>query len=172
MNYFSDFLVININLGHSNSIILSQKSKGENMPIRRANAEWKGDLKGGKGSLNTETKILNNTPYDFGSRFETGSTTNPEELIGAAHAGCFSMALANSLSKEGFKVNSIKTDAKVHLEKLDAGFTITKIELDTVGDVEGIDAPTFAKHAEQTKSACPVSRALTGPMVILNAKLK
>ena len=142
------------------------------MPIRRASAQWKGDLKNGKGSLNTETKLLNNTAYDFGSRFETGSTTNPEELVGAAHAGCYSMALANSLAKEGFKVNSINTEAKVHLEKLESGFTITKIELDTVGDVEGIDAATFSKHAEQTKTGCPVSKALTGPMVILNAKLK
>ena len=142
------------------------------MPIRRANAEWKGDLKSGKGSLNTETKTLNNIAYDAGSRFESGSTTNPEEILGAAHAGCYSMALANSLSKEGFKVHSIKTDAKVHLDKLDSGFTITKIELDTVGDVEGIDAATFAKHAEQTKGGCPVSKALTGPKIILNAKLK
>ncbi|MDZ7625368.1 MAG: OsmC family protein [Ignavibacteriaceae bacterium] len=142
------------------------------MPIRKANAEWKGDLKSGKGSLSTETKLLSNTPYDAGSRFESGTTTNPEEILGAAHAGCYSMALANSLSKEGFKVNSIKTDAKVHLEKTDAGFTITKIELDTVGDVEGIDAATFAKHAEQTKGGCPVSRALTGPMIVLNAQLK
>ena len=142
------------------------------MPVRKASAQWTGDLKSGKGSLNTETKLLNNTAYDFGSRFETGSTTNPEELIGAAHAGCYSMALANSLSKEGFKVNSINTEAKVHLEKLDSGFTITKIELNSVGDVEGIDTATFVKHAEQTKSGCPVSKALTGPMVILNAKLK
>ena len=82
------------------------------------------------------------------------------------------MALANSLSKEGFKVNSIKTDAKVHLEKTDAGFTITKIELHTVGDVDGIDAASFAKYAEQTKAGCPVSRALTGPMIITQAKLK
>ena len=142
------------------------------MPIRRANAEWKGDLKGGKGVLSTETKVLNNTSYDFSSRFETGSTTNPEELVGAAHSACYSMALANSLSKEGFKVNSIKTDAKVHLEKTDAGFTITKIELDTVGDVDGIDAAGFTSFAEKTKSGCPVSRALTGPMILLNAKLK
>jgi osmotically inducible protein OsmC len=142
------------------------------MPIRRANAEWHGDLKSGKGSLNTETKTLNNVPYDAGSRFESGSTTNPEEIIGAAHAGCYSMALANSLSKEGFKVNSIKTDARVHIEKLEQGFTITKIELDTVGDVEGIDAAGFSKFAEQTKTGCPVSRALTGPMIILTAKLK
>jgi osmotically inducible protein OsmC len=142
------------------------------MPIRRANAEWKGDLKGGKGTISSETKLLNNTPYDAGSRFESGSTTNPEELIGAAHSACYSMALANSLSKEGFKVNSIKTDAKVHLEKTDAGFTIVKIELDTEGNVEGIDSEKFQKFAEQTKSGCPVSRALTGPTIILNAKLK
>ena len=142
------------------------------MPIRKAGAQWMGDLKSGKGLLNTETKLLDNTGYDFGSRFETGSNTNPEELIGAAHAGCYSMALANSLAKEGFKVNSISTEAKVHLEKLEDGFTITKIELDSVGDVEGIDAATFAKHAEQTKTGCPVSKALTGPMIILNARLK
>ena len=142
------------------------------MPIRKASAEWKGDLKSGKGTLNTETKVLNNTSYDFSSRFETGSTTNPEELVGAAHAGCYSMALANSLSKDGFKVNSIITDAKVHLEKTDAGFTITKIELDTVGEVEGIDNEKFQKYAEQTKTSCPVSRALTGPMIVLTSKLK
>ena len=142
------------------------------MPIRKAGAQWMGDLKSGKGLLNTETKLLDNTGYDFGSRFETGSNTNPEELIGAAHAGCYSMALANSLAKEGFKVNSINTQAKVHLEKLEDGFIITKIELDSVGDVEGIDAQTFAKHAEQTKTGCPVSKALTGPMIILNARLK
>jgi osmotically inducible protein OsmC len=142
------------------------------MPVRRANAQWKGDLKSGKGTLNTETKLLNNTAYDAGSRFESGSTTNPEELIGAAHAGCYSMALANSLSKEGFKVNSISTEANVHLEKLESGFTITKIELNTVGDVEGIDASTFSTHAEKTKTGCPVSKALTGPKIVLNAKLK
>ena len=168
----NNFYTNSVNLAHSNSIILSIKNKGDHMPIRRANAEWKGDLKSGKGSLNTETKLLNNTPYDAGSRFESGTTTNPEEILGAAHAGCYSMALANSLSKEGFKVNSIKTDAKVHLEKLETGFTITKIELHTVGDVSGIDAATFAKHAEQTKGGCPVSKALTGPTITLQAELK
>ena len=142
------------------------------MPIRKANAQWKGDLKSGKGTLNTETKTINNTLYDAGSRFESGNTTNPEEILGAAHAGCYSMALANSLSKDGFKVNSITTDAKVHLEKTDVGFTITKIELDTVGDVDGIDSDKFQKYAEQTKTGCPVSRALTGPMIVLTAKLK
>ncbi|MCW8823246.1 MAG: OsmC family protein, partial [Ignavibacteriaceae bacterium] len=133
------------------------------MPIRKANAQWKGDLKSGNGTLNTETKLLNETLYDAGSRFESGKTTNPEELIGAAHAGCYSMALANALSKDGFKVNSIDTEAKVHLEKLESGFTITKIELDTVGEVAGIDKDKFQKYAEQTKTGCPVSKALTGP---------
>lgn len=142
------------------------------MPLRKASAQWKGDLKSGKGSLNTETKLLNNTPYDAGSRFESGSTTNPEELIGAAHAGCFSMALANSLSKEGFKVNSIDTNAKVHLDKMEGGFTITKIELETVGDVEGMDNDKFKEFAEKSKTGCPVSKALTGPMIVLDAKLK
>lgn len=142
------------------------------MPVRKANAEWRGDLKGGKGSISTETKALSSIPYDAGSRFESGSTTNPEELIGAAHAACYSMALANSLSKEGFKVKSIKTEDRVHIEKLESGFTITKIEVNTEGDVEGIDNSTFQKHAEQTKTGCPVSRALAGPTMILNAKLK
>ncbi len=142
------------------------------MPVRTANSEWKGDLKSGKGSINTQTKTLSNVAYDAGSRFETGSTTNPEELIGAAHSACYSMALANSLSKEGFKVNSIKTEDKVHIEKLETGFTITKIEINTVGDVEGIDAAGFQKFAEQTKSGCPVSKALTGPNMFLTATLK
>jgi len=142
------------------------------MPVRTANAEWKGDLKSGKGLINTQTKTLSYVAYDAGSRFESGSTTNPEELIGAAHSACYSMALANSLSKEGFKVNSIRTEDKVHIEKLDTGFTITKIEISTVGDVEGIDSASFKKFAEQTKTDCPVSRALKGPEMILTANLK
>lgn len=141
------------------------------MPIRTGSAEWKGDLKGGSGTLSTESGVLSNVVYNFVSRFENGSETNPEELIGAAHAACYSMALANGLSKDGFKVNSIKTTDKVHIEKQDIGFTITKIEVNTEGDVEGIDEEKFMKYAEETKSACPVSRALTGPMIILNAKL-
>jgi len=142
------------------------------MPIRSANAEWKGDLKGGKGTVSTETRMLDNAVYDAGSRFESGSTTNPEELIGAAHSACFSMALANSLSKDGFKVNSIKTEAKVHLDKKEEGFRITKIELHTVGDVEKISKDKFLEFAENTKVGCPVSNALTGPMIVLNAKLR
>src|SRR3989304_892809 len=108
------------------------------MPVRKANSEWKGNLKDGSGTLNTETNLLKDTPYNA-SRFSTeGKGTNPEELLGAAHSGCYSMALANALSNAGFKVNSIKTEDKVHIEKLEGGFTITKIEVNTVGDVEGI----------------------------------
>ena len=141
------------------------------MAVRKGNAEWSGDLKSGKGKLSSETKVLNNIAYDAASRFETGNTTNPEELLGAAHAACYSMALANNLSKDGFKVNLIKTFDDVHLEKKEAGFTITKIVINTEGDIDGIDETTFKKHAENTKSTCPVSRALKAVEMELNAKL-
>jgi osmotically inducible protein OsmC len=142
------------------------------MPVRKANAEWRGDLKSGSGNISTESGVLNNVVYNFVSRFEQGNETNPEELIGAAHAACYSMALANGLSGAGYKVNYIKTEDKVHIVKLDSGFTITKIEIDTVADVPGIDDATFLKHAEETKKACPVSKALTGTEMVLSAKLK
>lgn len=141
------------------------------MAVRKGSAEWSGDLKSGKGSLSSETKVLDNISYDAVSRFETGNTTNPEELLGAAHAACYSMALANALSKEGFKVNSIKTADDVHLNKTEAGFTITKIVIHTEGSIEGIDEATFKKHAEATKSGCPVSRALKAVEMELHANL-
>jgi osmotically inducible protein OsmC len=99
-------------------------------------------------------------PYSFVSRFEEGPGTNPEELIAAAHAGCFSMALSNNLDQAGFTPNAVRTTATVHLEKTDAGQTITKIALVTRADVPGIDEAEFRKHAEATKDTCPVSRAL------------
>lgn len=142
------------------------------MPVRTANAEWSGNLKDGRGSLSTETGTLKNVAYNSVSRFEQGSTTNPEEILGAAHAGCYSMALAHALSGAGFKVNLIKTEDKVYIEKVGAGFTITKIEISTVGDVDGIDNETFQQHAEAARTGCPVSRALTGTQMVLNAKLK
>lgn len=141
------------------------------MPIRKANAEWNGDLTGGKGIISTETGTLKDTSYNFVSRFEQGNNTNPEELIAAAHSACFSMALSGALSKGGFKVNSVKTEDKVHIEKKEEGFTITKIEVDTVGNVEGIDEEKFKEFAENAKKGCPVSRALTGVEFVLNAKL-
>ncbi len=142
------------------------------MPVRTANAEWRGNLKEGSGNISSESGVLKNVAYNFVSRFESGNETNPEELIGAAHSACFSMALANGLSGDGFKVNSIKTVDKVHIEKVDGAFKITKIEINTVGDVEGIDAAKFEKYAGDAKAGCPVSKALTGTEFILNAKLK
>jgi len=141
------------------------------MPVRKGNAEWRGDLIKGSGNISSESGVLKNVAYNFVSRFEQGNETNPEELLGAAHAACFSMALSNNLSKAGFKVNSVKTEDKVHIEKLDAGFTITKIEMSTVGNVEGINEEEFKKQAEEAKKGCPVSRALTGVQYILNATL-
>ena len=142
------------------------------MPVRTANAEWHGNLKEGKGTLSTETGTLKNVPYNAVSRFEQGDLTNPEELLGAAHAGCFSMALANSLSKEGFKVNSIKTEDKVSIAKVETGFKIIKIEISTEGDVNGIDEKSFQEFAGKAKTGCPVSQALTGTEFVLKASLK
>jgi osmotically inducible protein OsmC len=109
--------------------------------------------------------------YSFPSRFESGAGTNPEELIAAAHAGCFSMALSAGLGKSGFTPTRIHTTAKVHLEKVGEGFAITKIELDTEAQIPGIDNKTFQEHAEGAKKGCPVSKALAGPEITLNAKL-
>lgn len=142
------------------------------MPVRTANAEWKGNFKEGSGTINTETKTISNVSYDSASRFENGTKTNPEELLGAAHAACYSMALALALSRDGFKVNSIKTEDKVHIEKVDDGFKITKIEIHTTGDIEEVDLEKFKNYAEKTKKGCPVSKALTGTEFILNAQLK
>lgn len=142
------------------------------MPVRKASASWKGNLKEGKGSVSTETSTLNSVAYNFVSRFESGSTTNPEELLGAAHAACFSMALAGNLAGAGFKVNEISTEDNVHIQKLDNGWTVTKLEVNVVADVEGVDNETFQKYAEDTKKGCPISRALNIKEVVLTAKLK
>lgn len=141
------------------------------MPVRSANAVWNGDLMTGNGILKTETGAASGQ-YSFSTRFENGIGTNPEELIAAAHAACYSMALSAGLAKNGFKPISVNTSDKLHLEKLEAGFTITKIEINVEAKVEGIDEATFQKFAEDTKKGCPVSRALAGNVeFILNAKL-
>lgn len=142
------------------------------MPVRKANAEWKGNLKEGNGIISTETGVLKNTAYNFVSRFETGKETNPEELLGAAHSSCYSMALAGALSGAGFKVNSIFTEDKVHIEKLETGFTVTRIEVNCKADVEGVDNATFQKLAAETKSGCPIAKALNVKEIILTAELK
>ncbi len=140
------------------------------MPARSSEAVWRGDLKGGSGNMKLASGAYNGA-YTWSSRFENGEGTNPEELIGAAHAGCFSMAFANNLSKEGFKVNSINTTATVHLEKTDAGNQITHIDLVTKGDVEGVDEAKFKEIAEVSKKTCPVSRALAAIPISLDASL-
>lgn len=142
------------------------------MAVRGASAEWTGSLKEGAGKMRLDSGAFEG-PFSFVSRFETGPGTNPEELIGAAHAGCFSMALAAALGRAGHNPKSIRTTAKVHLGTSDAGPTITRIDLDVVGEVPGIDAATFQQHAEGAKKGCVVSRALAGvPTITLNATLK
>jgi len=141
------------------------------MAVHGASAEWKGSLKEGAGKMRLGSGAFEG-PYTFVSRFETGPGTNPEELIGAAHAGCFSMALAAALGRAGHTPTSIKTNAKVHLGASEAGPTITQIDLEVEGQVPGIDQATFQQFADGAKTGCVVSRALAGVKTInLNAKL-
>ena len=140
------------------------------MPTRNAEAVWEGDLKGGKGTMKLGSGAYQGQ-YSFASRFEQGTGTNPEELIAAAHAGCFSMALSNGLAKAGFTPTRVDTTANVHLEKTDAGFGITKIELRTEAEVPGIDQAAFKEQADTAKANCPVSKALAAVDITLDAKL-
>jgi osmotically inducible protein OsmC len=141
------------------------------MPVRTAEAEWKGNLPQGSGQMKTGTGSFDGA-YSFGSRFEEGKGTNPEELIAAAHAGCFSMAFSNQLAKAGHEPTSVKTTAKVYLEKGEAGFSVTKIELVCRAKVPGIDQATFNEKAEAAKTGCPVSKALASVPITLDAKLE
>ena len=125
---------------------------------RTATAVWNGTLKDGKGSISTPSGTLNNAPYSFLTRFENAQGTNPEELIGAAHAGCFAMALSAQLSTMNFTPESIKVSATVSLEKLEAGWTISKIHLDLAARVPGISQSAFESAAASAKANCPVSR--------------
>ena len=140
------------------------------MPVRNADAQWEGALQDGKGTMRFGSGAFEGQ-YSFASRFEEGTGTNPEELIAAAHAGCFSMALSGGLSRAGHVPNRVHTTAKVHLEKGDAGFSISAIELETEADVPGIDDATFQKEAAAAKAGCPVSRALAAVDIKLNALL-
>jgi len=141
------------------------------MPTRKAEAEWKGNLAEGKGTLKVGSGAFEGS-YSFKSRFEDGqSATNPEELLGAAHAGCFTMALAAQLSRERFTPTRIHTEAKVRLEKVGEAFSITRIDLETEAQVPGIDDATFQKHASDAKQNCPLSKALAATEIHLTAKL-
>jgi osmotically inducible protein OsmC len=140
------------------------------MVARKADAEWQGDLRSGKGQVSLGSGAYSG-PCSFRSRFESGDGTNPEELIAAAHAGCFSMALAAGLSTAGHPPERIRTVATVHIEQQDGGFAIPRISLRTEAKVPGIDAASFQEQARAAKANCPVSKALAGPAIELEAKL-
>jgi osmotically inducible protein OsmC len=140
------------------------------MPTRTAEAEWRGNLTEGKGRIKLGSGAFEG-PYDWRSRSADGAGTNPEELIGAAHAGCFSMALSAQLTQAGHPPARIHTTARVHLEKVEAGFAIPRIELETEAEVPGIDADQFQQLAQTAKAGCPVSKALAGTEIHLTATL-
>lgn len=137
---------------------------------RNASAVWQGDLKSGKGSISTESGVLKETQYSFSTRFENGVGTNPEELIAAAHAGCFSMAFSAELGKAGFTPASIATTATVTMDKTEAGFTVTESHLEMTAKIPGIDPEKFTAIANAAKAGCPISRLLNAK-ISLNAKL-
>lgn len=128
---------------------------------RKGSAIWQGDLKTGKGRVSTQSGVLSEAQYGFNTRFEDGPGTNPEELIGAAHAGCFSMALSNVLGEQGLTADKIETTATVSLDKAEGGFAITAVHLDVTATIPGTDDATFQKAAENAKANCPVSKLLT-----------
>jgi lipoyl-dependent peroxiredoxin len=138
--------------------------------IRKASAVWKGNLKDGKGTISTDSGVLSNTQYSFATRFENGKGTNPEELIAAAHAGCFTMALSAQLGNAGITPESLETTAALSLDKLDSGWTITKIHLDVTARIPGASQAAFDKAAEEAKAGCPVSRLLKAE-ITMTAKL-
>ena len=140
------------------------------MPVRSAEAQWEGSLQDGAGTMRLGSGAFQGR-YSFTSRFEDGPGTNPEELIGAAHAGCFSMALSAGLTRAGHVPTRVHTTAKVHIERGDAGFGITRIELQTEAEVPGLDEETFRREAQGAKAGCPVSKALAGTEITLDAKL-
>jgi lipoyl-dependent peroxiredoxin len=142
------------------------------MATRDGSAEWRGDLRSGSGTVSVASGLFSDGNFSFSSRFEDGPGTNPEELIAAAHAGCFSMALSNILASDGHIPESVKTTAKVHMRMIDGNPTIAQIDLITEGRVPDLDQNQFADYAEQAKAGCPVSRALAGVgEITLDARL-
>lgn len=138
---------------------------------RKASAVWNGGIKDGKGTISTESGVLSNTQYSFSTRFEDGTGTNPEELIAAAHAGCFSMALSGQLGQVGLTAESIKTTATVRLEKTDNGFAITSVHLEVTAKIPGADQQAFETAANNAKAGCPVSKVLNA-QITMEAKLE
>lgn len=138
---------------------------------RTASAVWTGSLKDGRGTISTQSGILSNTPYTFATRFENAKGTNPEELIAAAHAGCFTMALSNQLGSKNLTPQSLRTTATLTLDKLDDGWTITKVHLDVTARIPGASPADFQAAAENAKANCPVSRLLKAE-ITMNANLE
>jgi osmotically inducible protein OsmC len=138
---------------------------------RKASAQWQGGLKDGKGTISTDSGVLSDTQYSFSTRFEEGVGTNPEELIAAAHAGCFTMALSGQLGGAGLTAEKIHTTATVTMEKLDAGWTVTKVHLDVTAKMPGADEQAFQTAASNAKAGCPISRLLNAE-ITMEAKLE
>jgi lipoyl-dependent peroxiredoxin len=139
--------------------------------IRNASAEWKGGLKDGKGTIATDSGVLKDTQYSFSTRFEDGIGTNPEELIAAAHAGCFSMALSGQLGKAELTAESIRTRASVKLEKVGEGFAVTSVHLEVRARVPGADSDAFTTAANNAKTGCPISKVLNAE-ITMDAQLE
>ena len=138
--------------------------------VRKASAVWKGSLKEGRGVVSTDSGVLANSQYSFSTRFEDGKGTNPEELIAAAHAGCFAMALSAQLGNAGMTAESLEVTAAVTLEKTDAGFTVTKSDLNLTARIPGADKAAFETAAQNAKNGCPISRLLKAE-ISLTSKL-
>ena len=138
---------------------------------RKASAVWHGDLKQGKGAISTESGVLSQAQYSFSTRFENGVGTNPEELVAAAHAGCFSMALSAELGKGGISPESIRTAALLTMDRLEAGWTVTEIHLEVSAKIPGVDRAAFEQAANAAKAGCPISRLLNAK-ITMNAQLE
>ena len=139
--------------------------------VRKGSAEWKGSLKEGKGTVSTESGGLTNVPHSFSTRFENERGTNPEELIAAAHAGCFSMALSGQLAAAGMTAEHIRTTAAVTIDKVEGGFAITAVHLDVIARIPGADRAKFEKAAQDAKSGCPISKLLNA-RITMDARLE
>ncbi len=139
---------------------------------RTGSAHWQGGLRDGKGTVSTQSGVLKDQQYSFSTRFENGVGTNPEELLAAAHAGCFSMAFSAQLEQQGLKADSINTTATVSLEKGDGGFSITKVHLEMTAKVPNADQQKFETAANNAKAGCPVSKLFKGAEITMNARLE
>jgi osmotically inducible protein OsmC len=138
---------------------------------RKASAEWQGDLKTGKGTVSTESGVLQSNPYSFSTRFESGRGTNPEELVAAAHAGCFTMALSAELGKANLTAERLRTTATISLDREDSGWSVTESHLEVVARIPGASQEAFRKAAEAAETGCPISRLLKAK-ITMDAKLE